>query len=315
MCHSHELHRFVILFVDYIFRGYFIQRIFSLNMATGGDMDAPRYMRISDIAKEPQKMLMPIRGYENEPLVSLEKAVEPLVSILPEIQDYVYIAKQRCDPVPADGLTQDQSASIMVYSMEWEPHEECLFFALNSTLRAEDRRKLKPWFSYLKLILTALDRIPSTRHFVYRGVKMDLSKQYPLGKTFVWWGFSSCTLSVGVLENEQFLGKTGERTMFTIDCQSGKDISRHSYYQSEEEILLLAARQFVVKSCLQLAPSLHMIQLLETESPVSLLKMVTTDSSSNKSSSSKRKVIRFFELRNTENMKSTADHLRYIFEL
>ena len=60
-------------------------------MATGGDDGVQRYVRISDIPKEPQKMLMPIRGYNEMPLVSLEQAVEPLVSILPEIQDYVYV--------------------------------------------------------------------------------------------------------------------------------------------------------------------------------------------------------------------------------
>jgi hypothetical protein len=209
---------------------------------------------------------------------------------LPEVQDYAFVAKQRCKPIPADGLTRDESASIILYTMEWEPHEECLYFALNSTLRAEDRRKLKPWFSYLKLILTALARLPSTRHFVYRGIKMDLSKEYPPGKTFIWWGFSSCTSNIGVLESEQFLGKKGERTMFSIDCQNGKDISRHSYYQSEEEILLIAARQFVVKACLEPAPGLHMIQLLETESPISLIQLGTNDSNPNKSSSSKRKI-------------------------
>ncbi|CAF1201348.1 unnamed protein product [Rotaria sordida] len=247
-------------------------------MATGGDATAQQFARVSDIAKEPQKMLMPIRGYEKMPLVPLEEAITPLVSILPEVQDYAYVAKQRCEPVPADGLTQDQSASIILYTMEWEPHEECLYFALNATLRAEDRRKLKPWFSYLKLILTALKQLRSTRHFVYRGVKMNLIKQYPLGKTFVWWGFSSCASKMGVLENEQFLGKTGDRTMFTIDCESGKDISRHSYYQSEDEILLLPARQFEVISCLQPAPGLNMIQLKETQSPISLLQPVTNDS-------------------------------------
>ena len=265
-------------------------------MATGGNSKAPQYMRISDIAKEPQKMLMPIRGYENEPLVPLEKAVEPLVSILPDVLDYVYVAKQRCEPVPADGLTQEESAAIVLYTMEWEPHEQCLYFALNSTLRTEDRRKLKPWFSYLRLLLTALVKIPSTRHFVYRGVKMDLSKHYPVGKTVVWWGFSSCTLKMGVLENEQFLGKTGERTLFTIDCESGKDIGRHSYYESEGEILLLAARQFVVKDCLEPGNGLHMIQLTETESPIKLLQMAPGNSSSNKSIASKKKTCLFHSL-------------------
>jgi hypothetical protein len=259
-------------------------------MAEYEDFSAEQFVRVSDIAKEPQKMLMPIAGYEDMPLVSLEEAVEPLVPILPRIRDYVYVAKQRCQPIPADGLTRDESSSIMLYTMEWEPTEKCLYFALNAALRSEDRRKLRPWFSYLKLILTALFRLPSNRHFVYRGVKMDMSEQYPKDKTFIWWAFSSCTSSIEILEKPQFLGGTGARTLFTIDCNSGKDISRHSFYQSEKEILLLAARQFIVKSCLQPAPGLRMVQLEEVEAPICLLEPVVIDSKSNKSSSSKKAV-------------------------
>ncbi|CAF4210566.1 unnamed protein product, partial [Adineta steineri] len=223
-------------------------------------------------------MLMPIRGYEKMPVVSLEEAVTPLIPILPEIQDYVYVAKQRCESVPPDGLTQDESASIMLYSMEWEPHEKCLYFVLNATLRTEDRRKLQPWFSYLKLILTALEKLPSTRCHVFRGVTSDLTNLYTEGKSFVWWGFSSCTTSIEVLENEQFLGKTGQRTLFTIECDSGKDISRHSYFRKEREVLLLAARQFIVVGCLQPTPGLHMIQLKETKPPITLLQPVSNQS-------------------------------------
>ncbi|CAF3730283.1 unnamed protein product [Adineta steineri] len=253
-------------------------------MTTGGNIDPQQYTRVSDIVKEPQKMLMPIRGYEEMPIVSLEEAVTPLISILPEIQDYAYVAKERCESVPPDDLTQDESASIMLYSMEWEPHDKCLYFVLNAALRTEDRRKLKPWFLYLKLILTALEKLPFTRRHVFRGVNLDLSDQYTKGKKFVWWGFSSCTTSLEVLENEQFLGKTGERTMFTIECDSGKDISRHSYFQSEKEVLLLAARQFIVISYLRPAPGLHMIQLKETKPPITLLQPVTNQSIQSKPS-------------------------------
>ncbi|CAF1104339.1 unnamed protein product [Adineta steineri] len=244
-------------------------------MATGGNIDPQQYTRVSDIANEPQKMFMPIEGYEEMPLVPLEEAVAPLISILPKIQTYTYVAKQRCESVSPGGLTQDESASVILYSMEWEPHEKCLYFALNAALRTEDRRKLKPWFSYLKLVLTALEKLPSTRCTVFRGVNLDLANQYTKGKTFVWWGFSSCTTSIEVLENEQFLDKTGQRTLFTIECDSGKDISHHSYYQSEQEVLLLAARQFTVVSCLRPAPGLHMIQLKETKPPITLLQPVT----------------------------------------
>jgi hypothetical protein len=258
-------------------------------MAASTKETAHSYVRISDIIKEPKKMLMPIYGYENEPLVSLEEAVAPLVSILPRIQIYVHVAKERCDPIPADGLTQDQSASIMLYTMEWQPQEQCLYFVLNATLRAEDRRKLKPWFSYLKLILSALFRLPSSQRCIYRGAKVDLSGEYPRGKTFIWWGFSSSASRLEVLENDQFLGKTGTRTLFTIECNSGKNISRHSYYRSEEELLLLPARQFQVISCLEPAAGLHIIQLKEIESSIPLLEPVIINSDMKKLSSDKIK--------------------------
>jgi hypothetical protein len=254
-------------------------------MAASTKATPQSYTRMSDIVKEPNKMLMPIHGYEDMPILPLEKTVLPLVTILPRVQIYVHVAKERCGSEPADGLTLDQSASIMLYTMEWEPQEQCLYFVLNATLRSEDRRKLKPWFSYLKLIFSALSRLPSSQQTLYRGVKMDLSKEHPRGKTFIWWGFSSCASCIEVLENDQFLGKTGTRTFYVIKCNSSKDISRHSYYRSEEEFLLLPARQFQVISCLEPASGLHIIQLKEIESPFPLLGSIGTNLHANKLSS------------------------------
>ncbi len=42
------------------------------------------------------------------PLVSLEEAVEKLIHILPRIQTYTHVAKERCTK-PADNLTQDEA--------------------------------------------------------------------------------------------------------------------------------------------------------------------------------------------------------------
>jgi hypothetical protein len=50
---------------------------------------------------------------------------------------------------------------------------------------------------------------------------------------------------MGVLNNEDFFGSSGTRTLFTIECQSGKDIQQHFYFKAENEILLPAAREFV----------------------------------------------------------------------
>ncbi|CAF3713037.1 unnamed protein product [Rotaria sp. Silwood1] len=230
--------------------------------------------RFSDIAGEPCRMLMPIQGYEKKPLVTLEEAVEPVVSYVPDVKRMAYIAKMKCAELSPGKLPINQAASITLYSMEWEPQEECLYYVFNQTLRNENRQKVKPWFLFLRLILTALAQLPSTVSYVYRGIKRDMRKEYPEGKTFVWWGFSSCTSKLSVLQNEQFLGMTGPRTLFTIECDSGKDIGKYSCFQAEDEILLPAARQFKVMGCLSQGKDLYLIQLKEIQPPFPLIELV-----------------------------------------
>ncbi|CAF1377883.1 unnamed protein product [Adineta steineri] len=85
---------------------------------------------------------------------------------------------------------------------------------------------------------------------------MDLSAQYPQGQIFTWWGFSSCTNSVQVLRSEQFLGKTGDGTLFNIDCESVNRIwkkflelnlfKKHSSNEHTLEKELLSTRIYVI---------------------------------------------------------------------
>ena len=102
--------------------------------------------RFLDVAAEKHDILLPIQGHEKMLLVTLEEAVVPLISILPDIRRKIHTAKLKCKN-PADGLTSHQSAAIMLYTMEWEPQDECLYFALNAHLQAADRKKRKPWVS------------------------------------------------------------------------------------------------------------------------------------------------------------------------
>jgi hypothetical protein len=157
--------------------------------------------RILEDITPSEKTTRPIENFDNIPIVSIEAAVDPLISLVPNVKEMVSKVKEKCNR-PKDNLTPDQSASIMLYSLEWTPTEKSLYVILNNTLRSEDSEKLKPWHLYLKLFITALDELPSISQTIYRGVKMDLSAQYPQGKTFAWWGFSSCTTSIQVLQSE-----------------------------------------------------------------------------------------------------------------
>jgi hypothetical protein len=109
---------------------------------------------------------------------------------------------------------------------------------------------------------------------VWRGVRLDLRKDYEVGKTYTWWGFSSCTGSISVLKSDMFLGQEGKRTMFSIECFNGKKIRDYSSFYDEDEILLLPSSQFIVKDHFQPAekdPDLIIIHLKQVEPPFILL--------------------------------------------
>jgi hypothetical protein len=114
----------------------------------------------ASVRDEPKQMLQPISGYEEEPLLSIEEVCKPLEKILDkELPQNMFIAKTN-SAEPEDKLTQDESASIHLYTMEWKKSENSLYAVLNRTLRMADRRQLQPWFRYLKLFLTAFFKLP-----------------------------------------------------------------------------------------------------------------------------------------------------------
>jgi hypothetical protein len=242
------------------------------------DVELKNFVRFSDLAEEPLLTLSPIHGYEQMPLVTLEEAIEPLLPYVPDVKQMLCIIKENCHEIK-DGLTTNESASIMLYSMEWQSKEESFNLILNRTLRDENRDKLKPWFLYLKLFMKSLSKLPSIYCYVYRGVSVDLSREYLKGKTFIWWGFSLCKQSIEIFEEEQNLIKTDQRTRFKIECKSGKDIRNHSFHKINDEILLLSAQSYKVISNLDSGNGLHIIQIKEID-PYQILSANSTDRTS-----------------------------------
>ncbi|CAF4183434.1 unnamed protein product [Rotaria sordida] len=230
------------------------------------------YRLLTSVRDEPKQMLQPVSGYEEEPLLPLEEACKPLEKILDhELKQNIIIAKMNSEE-PADQLTQDESASIHLYTMEWKKRENSLYAVLNRTLRMADRSKLQSWFRYLKLFLTAFFKLPPSEHnIIWRGVPEDLSALYPKGKKFAWWALSSCTAAISVLESPLYLGTSGERTMFSIQTSNGKCIKAHSYFQQEDEILLAPGRYFEVIDKLSSADGLRIIHIREISPPYQML--------------------------------------------
>ena len=140
-------------------------------------------------------------------------------------------------------MTDDEAAAIMLYTQQC-----CLYPLLNTTLRDHTHHdNLKAFRPYLKLLLTALNKLPLERAKVYRGMNANLHETYSQlqGQMFRWWAFSSTTPKQ--MKAESFMGSTGDRTLFAIDA-IGVDISAFSAFPSEKEVLILPGTCLVVES-------------------------------------------------------------------
>ena len=214
---------------------------------------SPSCSRFFDLMHENGDRLSPIKWYQQRTQSSLEKVIvhaqqHKAFNIDARIQNKVSLAKkEHSEEDDINNLTVDESAAIQVYTMESKTEHESLFYVLNSTLRLADRSELIPLLPYFILLIGALEKLPSFRGLVYRGVNGNISSIYEKGKKLTWWGFSSCTRSLEVLSKEEFLGKSGQRTLFYIECISGKSIENYSYYSpDDEEVLLLPGTEFLV---------------------------------------------------------------------
>ena len=132
------------------------------------------------------------------------------------------------------------------------------------------------WCRFLKLLLFALHKIPPTVKTLYRGVAkalVQLTQKFEKGKHVVWWAVTSTASHVSVLENPQFLGKSGDRCMFSIAAVSARDIQRYSAMGStEREFVLSPGCCLVVEDILDAGHGLTIVQLAEDAS-MKLLKL------------------------------------------
>ncbi|CAF3499284.1 unnamed protein product [Rotaria sp. Silwood2] len=208
------------------------------------------------------KRLSPVYGYHAEELVSIEKALKPIEPQINELSRFITIAKKHCHFPSEHGLTQDQSAAVYIYTMEWG--NTTLYRILNKALRSENRQELKIWFSYLKLFDTALDKLPTVKEVVWRGVPLDIGKSFTKNQIVTWWTINSCSSSVNVIKN--FLGNDKNSTLFLIEITKGIKISGYTEYENEDEIILRMGSQFRVKSdTLDQLHGSHVVHLIEID--------------------------------------------------
>jgi hypothetical protein len=208
------------------------------------------------------KRLPAVYGYHSQKLVSLEKALEAIVSEIDELPRYIKVAKRHCLYPSEHDLTRDESAAIYIYTMEWD--ESSLYRVLNKALRDENRKALTIWFPYLKLFDTALDKLPTVKESLWRGVPLDIGKKLTENQIITWWTVNSCSSSVKIIKN--FLGSNNNSTLFLIEAVNGKKVSGYTAYENEGEVILRIGTKFRVKSDpLEQSNGSYIVHLIEMD--------------------------------------------------
>lgn len=142
---------------------------------------------------------------------------------------------------PRKAMEYSLYAAIMLYT------SNAIYRDLNAVLRSEDRTKIKKYFSYLRMLLEALERLPQQKKTLWRGISVDLFDQYKVGSTITWWGVSSCTADIKVAKNFMS-GCGGKCTLLTVESKTAADISAITFFGNEKENLMAPGTQLKVLS-------------------------------------------------------------------
>ncbi|WP_030236108.1 ADP-ribosyltransferase domain-containing protein [Streptomyces sp. NRRL S-350] len=192
--------------------------------------------------KDEGLVLPAITGVFDTPLMGFREAAAPVAELLRGLDRHVALShdfgKRRVDEADA-GLSADEIAALYLYTCESAFYRE-----INAVLRSPDRARLVPYLPYLRLLFAAVSRLPARTAPLWRGVSLDLRRQYPLGSTVTWWGVSSCTSQLGVAQ--AFLGSRGKRTLFEVRPVRAAGIQKFSAFTGEEEFILLPGTQLQV---------------------------------------------------------------------
>uniref|UniRef100_A0A6B2L1G5 NAD(P)(+)--arginine ADP-ribosyltransferase n=1 Tax=Arcella intermedia TaxID=1963864 RepID=A0A6B2L1G5_9EUKA len=168
-------------------------------------------------------------------------------------------------------LSNDEIGAIAYYTLE-----STLYRTLNETLASRIiPNSFKPFLWYLT---QALKKCPLYSGTAYRGISTKLNQpktgvnQYKEGKMIVYVSFTSSSLQKSV--SQAFL-RQGSSSLLTMTLKYGRNVSKYSMRNKEEEVLLPPNSCFTVKSVTDSPKSCEIV--LEEVSPPSRLKELPSD--------------------------------------
>lgn len=179
--------------------------------------------------------------YMNYPLLPLAMALEPLLSSIEQLDYYIKSSRYACRYPSSDNLSFDESAAVYLYADE--AGKQTLNSTLNRALRSGKHSLIEPWFLFLKLFNTALEKLPTVSGTFWRGMYADIAMNLRHNEQIVWGSVSSCSSSLDIIKC--YLDNNS--VLCSIEVINGKRICGYTHYTKENEVLLLPGTHLRVK--------------------------------------------------------------------
>ena len=174
--------------------------------------------------------------------MTLEEAVQSIKNEVFNVEKDVEHAKLHCKDT--DVLTKDESVAVYLYTMGKHPLSK-----LNCHLRAMNSQGLRPWFAYLKLFISALNKLPPFKGRVWRGIPVRTSFNSAEYAVQTWWTVTSTSKDIKIIE--AFINND-MGTVYVLETINGRDISQYSATPAEQEVIIMpGARMYLTAEPLQ----------------------------------------------------------------
>ena len=186
-----------------------------------------------------------IQGYQKELILSLEEALKPVTNIFPDISLQIQKALAKRYYSEKCILTDDESAAIYIYSMKGTNN---LHFHFQKAWDSKNQSQLKPWFKYLKLLKSALNKLPDVQTEAWQQInRSEVEEILQAGQPQLYTCMGTCSRSVEELNEVLYKKPASVVIMVGYGLVSGKDVTLYTEGQTKEVLVWPGARIYVAK--------------------------------------------------------------------
>jgi len=144
--------------------------------------------------------------------------------------------------------------------------------ALERAWRSEKPDEFEKWFSFLELFNSVINKLPTVKGCIWRGISYYISKGLKENQELTWWSVTSCSTWVNITKDFRNFKTRSIFNYFTIkhstlcmiEVQNSKHLAGYPRHSRENEVILrLGTTLYILSDTLNHSDDLHILYFRE----------------------------------------------------